>query len=146
MIFHAVNVTAYYRILLWVDDFLFPAETIDDVFRDQRAFYTFCEEWYWLLNPRKRNLYRLGTQRSGGIISTKGIRHDPENLDGVAAMEYPITSGQLQQFLCAMQWIRLAIANFQALINDLHDFMERIYTYIEKQTKRVVSRISLTRI
>ena len=60
-------------------------------------------------------------------------------------MECLTTAGQLQLFLCAMQWLRLSIPNFEALVQDLHDFLERVYTHIGKRTNRAVSRIPLER-
>lgn len=58
-------------------------------------------------------------------------------------MECPTTGGQLQGFVCAMQWLSSAIPQFQDLLADLSTFLETVYTSVSKQTKPAVSRGSL---
>ena len=58
-------------------------------------------------------------------------------------MEPPSIGGHIQQFLCAIQWVKTGIPNFAQIISPLHDFMERIYEKAGKPTKLAVSAISL---
>lgn len=58
-------------------------------------------------------------------------------------MEPPTTGSHLQQFLCALQWVKNGIPNFTDIIQPLHTFMERVYTRAGKRTKRAVARIQL---
>lgn len=58
-------------------------------------------------------------------------------------MPFPDTGGQLQLFLCAMQWLRSAIPNFPALVHDLHGLLERVYSHVGKHTKWTVSCVPL---
>lgn len=46
-------------------------------------------------------------------------------------------------FLCAMQWLRSPIPDFQSLIEPLHVFMESVYYQVGRRTKRAVTRVSL---
>lgn len=139
---HNLPTTLRDHILLWVDDCLFHRETTDGLIADIREFFVFCREYHWLLNTRKCELFRLNARWCGRIISPKGVKHDPSNLAGLLDMECPTTGGQLQQFLCTMKWLRSAIPQFQALVRDLHDFLERVYQHTGKRTKRAVARFS----
>lgn len=58
-------------------------------------------------------------------------------------MDRQWTGGQLHQFLCAMQWFRSSIPQFETLVYPLHTFLEAVYTHVGKRTKRAVTRVSL---
>lgn len=132
--------------LLWVDDCLFHEATIESLLDDIRQFLEFCVKFNWKLHPRKCVLFTKSVRWCGRIISADGIRHDPTKLDGLLRMDAPSTGAQLQQFLCAMQWLRSSIPNFQALVEKLHEFLETVYQHAGKRTKRAVSRVSLRNI
>lgn len=132
------------RMLLWVDDCLFHAPTATDLIKCLQSFFQFCSTYNLRLNPQKCVLYTTSVKWCGRIISATGVRHDPSNLQGLLDLDRPTTGGQLQQFVCAMQWLRSAIPQFQRLIQPLHDFLEGVYTKVGgKRTKRAVSRINL---
>lgn len=64
-------------------------------------------------------------------------------MGGLLGMECSTTGGQIQQFMCAMQWLRSSIPNFQALIHDLEDVLEGVYIAASKRAKLVVSLLFL---
>lgn len=55
-------------------------------------------------------------------------------------MELPESGAQLQQFFCALQWVKTAIPNFPAMVDPLHRFMENVYGCANVRTKRGVSK------
>lgn len=73
------------------------------------------------------------------MISAEGIRFDPRRFDGLLNMELPTTGTHLQQFVCALQWIRLAIPLFTELVAPLNEFIERNYDRAGKRTRLAVS-------
>lgn len=93
-------------VLLSVDDCLFHDETVDGVLLDLRAFFTFCQEFNWLVYPMKCDLFCLQARWCGRIIYPAGIRYHLSNLTGLLEMNCPTTGGQLQQFLCAIELLR----------------------------------------
>lgn len=100
-------------------------------------------KYSWKLNTRKCNLYMTEAKWCGRIISGKGIRHDPAGLYGLTQMECPTTRGQLQQYLCAKQWLRSSIPQCQPLVRNPHEFLEKVYAHVGKRIKRAVSRVCL---
>lgn len=58
-------------------------------------------------------------------------------------MEEPTNGGHLQQFLCALQWVRSAIPQFNKLTEPLHIYMERVFQISGRRTKRSVSQVNL---
>lgn len=130
--------------LLWLDDCLLHESTVPRLLDVLRSFLEYCSDFNWKLHPAKFVLYTRSVRWCGRIISADGIRHDLKRLDGLLSMDCPITGGQLQQFLCAMQWLRSSIPEFQSLVSPLHEFVETVYQHAGKRTKRAVARVSLT--
>lgn len=63
---------------------------------------------------------------------------------GSKRLELPYTRCQLQQFFCALQWMKTETANFTALMEPLHGFTEKFYERAGNRTKRGVSKILLS--
>lgn len=130
-------------VLHWLDDILAHGETVNDLLEAVEQLLKLCLAYHIKLHPAKTTLYSQLIRWCGRLISPEGIKFDPRRLDGLLSMEAPKTGGHLQQFLCALQWVKFSIPNFSVLTTPLHSFMERVYGAAGKRTKRAVSRISL---
>ncbi|KAH9150968.1 hypothetical protein AeRB84_006310 [Aphanomyces euteiches] len=58
------------------------------------------------------------------IISADGIAHDPDRVQGLRDLEYPATGADLQQFLCATNWMRTSIPDYARLVEPLRGLLE----------------------
>ncbi len=96
------------------------------------------------LHPSKCILYANTANWCGRIITPKGVRFDARRLDGIFNMEQPTSGGHLQQFVCALQWMRTGIPNFAKLTSELHYIVERVYACAGKRAKRAVSKVKLS--
>lgn len=134
------------NILLWLDDCLLHSPSVEHFLQCVRSFLSYCVEFNWKLHPAKCILFTKSVRWCGRVISSEGIRHDPARLDTLLDMDRPSTGGQLQQFLCAMQWLRSSIPQFQDLVAPLHTFLETVYKHVGKRTKRAVARVSLDKL
>lgn len=56
-------------------------------------------------------------------------------------MGRPLTAADLQQFLCAVDWMRNNIPNYSALVQTFHDLMESGGKQKEKKRKLVHIRL-----
>jgi transposase InsO family protein len=57
-------------------------------------------------------------------------------------MAPPVTGADLQQFTCAVNWMRTAIPSFSTLVSPLHKLLEIVYTRAGgKRTKTAVARV-----
>lgn len=108
-----------------------------------RTFLEYCAAYNWKLHPGKCILFPPSVCWYGRIISEDGIRLDPSNLDILLDMDRRTLGGQLQNFLCAMQWLPSFIPTSQSLVRPLPEFLERVYAHAGKLTKRSIGRISL---
>lgn len=58
-------------------------------------------------------------------------------------MQTPENGQQLQQFLCAFQWVKSALPEFSNLIEPLHLFMETVHDANTSRKRTAVARIQL---
>lgn len=68
---------------------------------------------------------------------------DPRCLDGLMNMPEPRTGDQLQQFVCAANWMRATIPEFNKTMAPLSAILEVAYRTAGKRTKRAAGRINL---
>ena len=73
--------------------------------------------------------------------SSTGVRFDPRRIDGIQRMQLPTNGAHLQQFVCALQWVKTAIPNFTALVGPLQSFLENVHRVANARTERSVSKI-----
>jgi len=59
-------------------------------------------------------------------------------------MHSSVNGGDLQQFICATNWMRSSIPEYTKVVAPLHNLMESCYAIAKKRTKRAVRNISLT--
>lgn len=133
-------------VLLWLDDILAHAPTTIELLTAIRLFFELCSERNLKLHPAKCVLYSRSIRWCGRVITADGIRFDPRRIDGIQNMDSPTTGAQLQQFVCAMQWMRSAIPTFTTIIRPLSDFLEIVYDNAGKRTKLAVTRVQLRNI
>lgn len=69
-----------------------------------------------------------------------------EKIKGIQHMETPTTGGQLQQRVCAMQWMRYALPLFSTIIHPFAEFLEKVYAEARKRTNRAVYHVVLSRL
>jgi len=132
------------QLLLWLDDMLLHNTTIHGLLQDIRELLALCASYNIKLHPAKCILFATTIRWCGRLISADGVTYDPKRLEGLLNMEPPQTGAHLQQFVCALQWIKHGIPNFAALVDPLHVFMERIYHRAGRRTKQTVARYKLS--
>jgi len=132
------------NLIAWLDDMLMHATSIPEMFRAVRAFLAMCREKNLKLHPDKCELFTLILTWCGRTISPEGIKYDPRRLQGLLTMDPPTTAAHLQQFLCALQWMRMAIPQFQQLVDPLHEILEKAYEVSGKRTSRAAAKVSLS--
>jgi len=131
-------------ILFWLDDILLHSPTVTGLLAAIKTLFGLCHSRNIRLHPDKCVLFASEIRWCGRMISSKGIRFDPRRMSALLEMEEPSNGAHLQQFICALQWVRTAIPNFTAIVTPLHKFMERVYDQAGKRTKRAVARYSLS--
>ncbi|KAE8893701.1 hypothetical protein PF005_g18811 [Phytophthora fragariae] len=114
----------YEHLLIWVDDLLLYAEDIDTYLDKLAEFFSLLNQFGLQLSAKKCSLYQSEVKWCGRLINHRGVRYDPERIDTLRAMPYPKTTGELQQFVCAINWMRESIVDFARQVAPLQKLLD----------------------
>ena len=133
------------HLLSWLDDLLLHSPTLPQFFEYLRTFFTLCRQHNLKLHPGKCVLFATVVRWCGRLISNEGAKFDPHRIQGLLDMPAPSHGADLQQFTCALNWMRTAIPSFAELVSPLHKLLEAVYAQAGgKRTKSAAARVSLS--
>ncbi|KAG2950455.1 hypothetical protein PC117_g4442 [Phytophthora cactorum] len=113
-------------LLIWIDDLLGYGKSNEGLLILLKKVLTICAEKGLKLNPKKCSFYLREALWCGRIVSGDGVRHDPARLTALTSLLLPSTDQDLQQFICAMNRMRIAIPAFNKLVAPLSKLMEKV--------------------
>ncbi|KAJ0400826.1 hypothetical protein P43SY_008614 [Pythium insidiosum] len=93
------------------------------------------------LSALKSKLFKSTVKWCGKIIDGKGVGHDPARIQALRDLPYPTNVGELQQFLCFMNWMRDSLVDYAPAVRPLQDALDRAMSTASKRTKRVAAGI-----
>ena len=96
------------------------------------------------MHAKKCLWFKTEVKWCGRIISKEGIRFDPRSRDVLLQLSRPVTGGDLQQFLCALGWMRSSIPQFAKLVVPLQKLLESVYKKADGRTKQKAKRVPLS--
>ncbi|OWY95757.1 LOW QUALITY PROTEIN: hypothetical protein PHMEG_00034159, partial [Phytophthora megakarya] len=129
--------------LIWIDVLLVFAESIDEYLRALEKLFATMNIYGLKFSAMKTQLYRQTITWCGRVISADGISHDPKRIDALTNMPAPSSAAELQQFICASNWMRDSLVDYARTIQPLQ---QRLDTALSgnRKTKRVAAGILLT--
>ncbi|KAE8907373.1 hypothetical protein PF003_g8128 [Phytophthora fragariae] len=92
-------------ILAWLDDILGYAEDEEALLMLLDKALTRCKSYGLKLHAKKCAFFATEVKWCGRMISAQGVKHCPERVQGLVEMQLPQTGADLQQFLCATNWM-----------------------------------------
>ena len=131
------------KYLQWIDDFLFYGKNEAELLDSLEAFFTVCNEVGIKVHAEKGSFFGKQATFCGRIINAQGVQYHPRHFESLLAMNKPTTAAELQQLLCATNWMRSSIPSYAETIAPLHILMEKAYSKAGKRTKHAVRKISL---
>ncbi|KAH9180909.1 hypothetical protein AeNC1_017115, partial [Aphanomyces euteiches] len=132
------NVTA------WVDDIVGYAASVDELLSVLSQCFSRYREYGLKLHPDKCEFFLPEVTWCGRVISSAGISHDPQRIQGLLDLPPPTTAGDLQQFLGAVGWMRGNIPRFAELTEPLRSLLEEACTLAGSRKKRQLQAVSLS--
>ena len=109
-----------------------------------KCFSKVCQEIGLKIHAEKTTLFARGVQFCGRIISADGLQYHPRHYESVIAMRTPTMASEIQQFVCATDWMRISIPPYSQRIAPLHQLLETFYTRAGKRRKRPLRNLSLS--
>ncbi len=132
------------NMIQWMDDFLFYAKDEDSLLQSIESFLQVCSEIGLKVHAEKSTIFSQEVQFCGRIISSTGIQYHPRHFDSLVAMNKPTYASDLQQFVCATNWMRNSIPAFAKRIEPLHQLLEECCQKVGKRTKQSLRKLNIT--
>lgn len=111
--------------------------------RSPRRFFQMCKWLSIFYILQKAHCLRKTVRWCGRIIDKHDIRTEPRQVEGLETMEEPKKGRQPLKLVCALKWFRQYIPDLQLVINQLEDFMKRVYAATGNRTKQGKARIQV---
>ncbi|OQR83686.1 hypothetical protein ACHHYP_14408 [Achlya hypogyna] len=111
-------------LLAWLDDLLGYAADTASLFSILESVLSICAKSGLKLHAKKCRFFQKSVKWCGKVISADGITHCPERLQGLLDLSPPTTAADLQQFLCATNWMRASIPDYAALVAPLGQLLD----------------------
>ncbi len=133
----------YRGLLIWLDDLLGYAESQEALLDLLTRVLRICHEKGLKLNPKKCSFYQTEARWCGRIISAAAVKHYPERIRALQSLPCPKMGKDLQQFVCAMKWMRLSIPGYNVQVRPLLELMEQVCKAARGRTKGKVAKVKL---
>ncbi|KAG2903373.1 hypothetical protein PC114_g12315 [Phytophthora cactorum] len=102
----------YEHLLIWIDDLLLYAADIDTYLDKLAELFSLLNDFGSKLSTKKTSIYQTEVKWCGKVFNGQGIKYDPERINSLRTLPYPATACELQQFVCAIIWMRESIFDF----------------------------------
>lgn len=133
------------KMLQWIDDFLFYASDESELLDNLESFCKVCSETGVKLHAEKCNLFAKKVKFCGRIISKDGVQFHPRHFQSLLDMKKPTKANELQQLLCATNWMRNSIPSYSIVVEPLHNLLEKtISKGGGKRTKQALRKFDIT--
>jgi RNase H-like domain found in reverse transcriptase/Reverse transcriptase (RNA-dependent DNA polymerase) len=129
--------------LRWLDDFLAHSDYESAHLVLLHDCFFLCAKHGIKLHARKCVLFTKTARWCGRLISGNGVKFDPARLQGLLYMPCPTSGADLQQFMCALNWIRSSMPMYNALVSPLSLFLETVYAAAGARTKKAAGNTVL---
>lgn len=114
------------RMLIWLDDWVLHSKTFEEHIELLEKFLGLSLLYDFTLSPEKTNLLTKRAKWCGRKITAEGITLDPRRIEGLLSMQRPDTAGDLQQFLCALNWMRNGLAAYTKMTAPLKELLQSL--------------------
>lgn len=130
-------------LLLWVDDILAHSSSPRELLASLDHIFRCCLDRNIRLSAWKCDLFLKSVTWCGRKISSEGIGFDPEYIQGIQDLDTPKTVGDLQQYICSLNWIRSCIPHYNREIDPFSDCLREIVAKIGSNKKKVLANRKL---
>ena len=140
----ALELHKYDDTILWVDDILSHAGGPKKLLQTLARVFQRCRVKRIKLSATKCCFFQTSITWCGRNISPDGIAYDPDYIQGIMDMPEPETVADLQQFLCAVQWMSSAIPHHSQATSYMRGRLQEMIKVIGSCKKRRLKRHRLS--
>ncbi|KAF0704574.1 hypothetical protein As57867_007294, partial [Aphanomyces stellatus] len=133
-------------LLAWLGDLLGSANTVAELFQLLDQVLTTCGKLGLMLNPKKCDFFLKEAEWCGKVISAAGVTHCPSRIQGLVGLSSPTTAADLQQFVCATNWMLASIPDHNKFIDPLRRLLDVAVKSTGSSKKTTLARVALAAI
>ena len=142
LIFKIFEARVYKGLIVWLDDLLLYAKSIDELFSLLEWVLAKAAAHNLKFSIKKCDFFAQEISWCGKLITPAGIKVDPTKIDALQRIEIPNSAAELMQFLCAAGWLRTALPQFAQASATLQEWLQSLLAD-GKRTKRRALNINL---
>jgi len=133
----------FHGLLGWLVDLLGYAPTFEALLAILDRVLTTCAARGLKLHVGKCEFWMREAEWCGRVVSSAGVAHSPSRIQGLCDLEAPATAADLQQLLCATNWMRTNIPNYAELVAPLRELLDVAAKLSGSSKKLKLARIRL---
>ncbi|OWZ16976.1 Retroelement [Phytophthora megakarya] len=99
----------YQHLLVWIDDLLHFTKDVETYLVKLVRRFELLDYFGFKISATKSSVYEPQVKWCGKIITGNGVSHDPERIKVLSERLYPTNAAELQQFMCAANWMRISL-------------------------------------
>ena len=112
-------------IVIYLDDITFFSNTEEEHLKHLRKVFEKCRRFGLSLNPKKTVFGLQEGKLLGHIISEKGIRIDPQRVEGILQIAHPRNVKELQSFIGKINFLRRFIPNLVEHLRNMTNMLKK---------------------
>ncbi|GFT06640.1 retrovirus-related Pol polyprotein from transposon 297 [Nephila pilipes] len=110
--------------LVYLDDIIIVGKKFGEYLSNIRKVFQRLQKVNLNLSPKKRKFFRKEVSYLGHVISSEGVKTNPEKIKAVVDWPHPETVHELQNFLRLCSYYRRFVRNFSTIARPLHKLTE----------------------
>ncbi|KAJ8539125.1 hypothetical protein ON010_g12746 [Phytophthora cinnamomi] len=127
-------------LLNWIDDLLGYEANDDQLLKLLVRVLEICASKGLKLNPTICAFYLREALWCRRVVSGKDVKHDRARIEALMNLPPPMSGNKLQQFICALNWMRNSIPAYNKLVHPLVLQMEKVYKRAGGRTDQLFER------
>ncbi|GFS63364.1 retrovirus-related Pol polyprotein from transposon 297 [Nephila pilipes] len=110
--------------LVYLDDIIIVGKIFEEHLSNIRKVFQRLQKANLKLSPKKCKFFRKEFSYLGYVISSEGMKTNPEKIKAVVDLPHPETVHELRSFLGLCTCYRPFVRNFSSIVRPLHKLTE----------------------
>ena len=112
-------------VVIYQDDITVFSKSDEDHMKHLRHVFTKCRKFGLSLNPKKSHFAMIEDKLLGHMVSTEGIKIDPERVKAILKITIPRNKKEIQYFIRKINFLRWFIPNFVEIIKHITEMLKK---------------------
>jgi hypothetical protein len=112
-------------VVIYLDDITVFSKTDKEHCYHLKRVFLKCRRYGLYLNPKKSLFSMQEGKLLGHIVSSEGVRIDPDRVEAIQALSLPRSKKEVQAFLGRINFLRRFVSNFAELVKHITTMLRK---------------------